>query len=429
MASNLATIRVELIANAQKFKSNIAKATKSLGKVDKATKKTASGQKKIQNAFRNTAGSIAAVQGPLGPVAGRITAIGAVIGRVSPVMLAFTAIGVGLGLALTKLIKNTMGVETQMLKLEAILKATGNAAGLSLMQIEDLAREIGISTLASVAKVRDAAGILLTFKSIQGDVFKDALRLSQDLAEVGFGDLKMGATQLGKALEDPVVGLGALRRVGVSFTEDQKEMIKVLSMTNRKVEAQEIIIKALNEQVGGAGVKAATGLAGAIDSLKENLDIFFETTKAGTVIVHGLTQAFNFLADAIGNADVKASSLTTIKQVVDQLKTYKQELLDISNNPEINIFGVDVNAERVKKLKILISDLKNQMGNLADKSNRDFIRKEAEEAVKALDKQKEALSDLGKIRKTNLNTHERATNRAIIAFGKTENWFKKRSGE
>ena len=37
MASNLATIRVELIANAQKFKSNIAKATKSLGKVDKAT--------------------------------------------------------------------------------------------------------------------------------------------------------------------------------------------------------------------------------------------------------------------------------------------------------------------------------------------------------------------------------------------------------
>ena len=420
MASNLATIRVELIANAQKFKSNIAKATKSLGKVDKATKKTASGQKKIQNAFRNTAGSIAAVQGPLGPVAGRITAIGAVIGRVSPVMLAFTAIGVGLGLALTKLIKNTMGVETQMLKLEAILKATGNAAGLSLMQIEDLAREIGISTLASVAKVRDAAGILLTFKSIQGDVFKDALRLSQDLAEVGFGDLKMGATQLGKALEDPVVGLGALRRVGVSFTEDQKEMIKVLSMTNRKVEAQEIIIKALNEQVGGAGVKAATGLAGAIDSLKENLDIFFETTKAGTWVVHGLTKAFNFLADAIGNADVNAKSLKSIKQISEQLKIYKKELKETSG---LTIkWGIipTLKTGRKKELQSLINDLKNQMGNLADKSNRDFIRKEAEEAVKALDKQKEALSDLGKIRKTNLNTHERATNRAIIAFGKTE---------
>ena len=168
------------------------------------------------------AGSLAAVQGPLGPVAGRLNAIGAIMGRVTKRTLVLTAAFVGTGLILTKLVKNVSAVQTQMLKLEGILKATGGAAGLSLSEIENLSTEIGVATLASTAKVRDAAGIMLTFKSITGETFKDALRLAQDLAEVGFGDLKMGATQLGKALEDPIVGLGALRRVGVSFTDAQK---------------------------------------------------------------------------------------------------------------------------------------------------------------------------------------------------------------
>mgnify|MGYP003313212384 FL=1 len=45
MASNLATIRVELIANAQKFKSNIDQASGKLRKFDKVTAKTQKGSK------------------------------------------------------------------------------------------------------------------------------------------------------------------------------------------------------------------------------------------------------------------------------------------------------------------------------------------------------------------------------------------------
>ena len=35
--------------------------------------------------------------------------------------------------------------------------------------------------------------------------------------------MKTAALQLGKALEEPEIGMSALRRVGVSFTEQQKE--------------------------------------------------------------------------------------------------------------------------------------------------------------------------------------------------------------
>ena len=56
--------------------------------------------------------------------------------------------------------------ESQFLKLEALLKATGNAAKQTGTDIEAMAREIGIGTLASVQGARDAAGVLLTFKTI-----------------------------------------------------------------------------------------------------------------------------------------------------------------------------------------------------------------------------------------------------------------------
>ena len=421
MAANIATIRVELIANAQKFKTSLESAKKKMAQTGTAAGKTGSKMTKMSKAFQNTAGSIAAVQGPLGPVAGRLSAIGAIIGRVSPIVLLGTAAVVGLGLAFTKLIKNTASVQTQMLKLEAILKATGGAAGLSLNEIEDLSREIGIATLASVAKVRDAAGILLTFKSITGDVFKDALRLAQDLAEVGFGDLKMGATQLGKALEDPIIGLGALRRVGVSFTDAQKEMIKVLVMTGKKAEAQRIILDALNQQVGGAGVKAATGLAGAMDSLKENMDIFFENTKTGRGLVDFLTRSINSLAEAMGSFNVDTESLKTQDQVNKKIKEYTEELkaineLTLKQKAMLLVLtGTQVNLREIE-LKSLLKELEVRKKVIDVEEKR---KKNARPTMADIAGPITQETILGDLRIKNDKAHKRATDRAIEDMGKT----------
>lgn len=422
MATQLNTIEIVLRSKTAEFRSKVNKATSDIAKFGKKNKAVAKqavvGNKNIQRSFSNVAGSIAAVQGPLGPVAGRISAIGAIVGRVRIRTLAFTAAFVGAGLALTKIVKNTAAVERQMFKLEGILKATGNAAGLSLAEVEDLSREIGIATLASVSKVRDAAGILLTFKSIQGDVFKDALRLSQDLAEVGFGDLKMGATQLGKALEDPVVGLGALRRVGVSFTADQKEVIKVLSMTGEKAEAQKIILKALNEQVGGAGVKAASGLAGAVDSLMENLDLFFEQTKIGRVLVNGLTGAINFLSKAFGNADIEAGRLKTLQSVNEQIKRYKKELDELVVLEDETFMDEGVlsgSQQRYNEILELIRELKAQQANLVQQEERNLNRTKGKN--KEVVKQEHELATL---RKDAVKTLEKTSNRTIRNLGKTE---------
>ena len=417
MASNIATILIKLETQTADFKTKLTTAGKQMETFGKktvdSTGKAEKGFKGLQEKIRNTAGGIAAVQGPLGPFAGRLNAIGAIMGRVSGTMLLFTAISAGLALGIKKMISAVSNAERQFGKLEAILKATGGAAGLTLVEIEDLAQKIGIETLASVSGVRDAAGIMLTFKSITGDTFKSALSLAQDLAEVGFGDLKTASTQLGKALEDPVVGLGALKRVGVSFSDEQKEMIRVLDMTGRKAQAQEIILKALNEQVGKAGKKAAKGFAGAVDSLGERFNIFFEQATVGIKITEGLTWAIQGLANAFANTDKEASTFQGIKQVEKEIERIQKQIDKKSEEAKGSILGLDEEDTRLAFLQEHIQTFYAQLKKL----------REEEEKAKAKISNKKAVEEVNKlanIRKKNNEEFVKQNQHEIEGFGKTE---------
>jgi len=433
MASNLATIRVELIANAQKFKSNVDKASTGLKKLDKSTVKTSKFSKKLSDRLRDTAGSIAAVQGPLGPVAGRISSIGALLGRVNPLVLLMTAAFVGVGLAVTKFARAGAQAESQFLKLEALLKATGNAAQQTGTDIEAMAREIGIGTLASVQGARDAAGVLLTFKSIAGSTFKDTLKLTQDLAAVGFGSMKTAALQLGKALEDPETGLSALRRVGVSFTEQQKDQIKVLAMTGRQFEAQSLIIQTLKEQVGGAGEGAAGGLAGAYDTLKENMALFFENNAFGALIVSKLTDGLNKMNTSLAGTlrqvkelpdnekelnEVRQETLKIIHQEIDDLHTMiaRKEKLGILDAKEFTLltkqiiqkkFDIKLNSKILEDIKAKTKALDeeipiiNKADEIRKKSNKKQLRALDDEVKMALagsDKKRFVIEQENKLR-------------------------------
>lgn len=162
-------------------------------------------------------------------------------------------------------IKAAEDLDLQMRKLEGAIEATGGAAGLTAEEIDAMARRLDEATLGSAAGFRDAAAQLLTFKSVGKEAFETTLRLAQDLASAGFGTLEANAVQLGKALEDPVNGLAALRRSGVSFTESQQALIKSLVESGRAAEAQKVILEAVAGQVGGLAQKMGGGLSGAID--------------------------------------------------------------------------------------------------------------------------------------------------------------------
>jgi hypothetical protein len=115
--------------------------------------------------------------------------------------------------------------------------------------------------------IKSTQAKLATFKNLAatadetGGAMDRATLAALDLAAAGFGSAETNAVQLGKALQDPVKGITALARAGVTFTETEKEKIKALVESGQMLEAQNMILGAIETQVGGTAEATATGSA------------------------------------------------------------------------------------------------------------------------------------------------------------------------
>jgi murein DD-endopeptidase MepM/ murein hydrolase activator NlpD len=179
--------------------------------------------------------------------------------------VAFASAGFLGGYGLAAAVRGATDELTQSIKVGArvnqIVEATGGVAGVTAKHIDVLANAQLRKTGIDDEQVKSAAAVLLTFRKVRdvtgegNDVFDRALKLSQDLADVMGTDLQSAALQVGKALQDPVTGLTALRRAGVTFDADQQRQIKNLVAHNKLLEAQKIILDELQKEVGGTAEK------------------------------------------------------------------------------------------------------------------------------------------------------------------------------
>jgi hypothetical protein len=195
--------------------------------------------------------------------------LSAVMGALSATALTVGAVVAGVFAAFAAGLREAAQEEQLMLRLDAVLRATGQAAGLTRAQIVGVIDEIKNTTLASEESVQRAASVLATFRSIQGETFGEALRLGADMAAVFGQDMTSAAVQLGKALEDPATGLTALQRIGVTFSDTQREMIAEMMRAGQQAQAQGVILDEVRRQIGGAGRAEAGGLIGAVDSVRK----------------------------------------------------------------------------------------------------------------------------------------------------------------
>tara|TARA_B110000879_G_scaffold103489_1_gene139691 strand:- start:7104 stop:9404 length:2301 start_codon:yes stop_codon:yes gene_type:complete len=241
----------------------------SLKKTGKETNKTTTATDKMVVSLKRASNAAAVMTGPLGGVSGRLSFLATGLDKFT---LKGIAAGVGLA-ALATIIKNSIGAfaayETQMFKLEAMTKATGFTAGFTASELDSMAIAVGRDTLASADGIRDLQGVLLTFQSISGDVFKRAIAASVDLSAVMGQTAASAGKTLAKALEDPINNLSALTRAGVLFTEQEKEKIVALKDANKVYEAQALILDKIEKKMKGAGTGG--GVAAAIDTLGENI--------------------------------------------------------------------------------------------------------------------------------------------------------------
>ena len=141
-------------------------------------------------------------------------------------------------------------------QIEAGLKSTGYAAGMTMQSIGDIAKQISSNSKLSRTDLLSMQSILVTFPDITSKTFGTASQAIADMSVRMKQDLSSTAVQVGKALQDPERGITALRRVGVNFNKEQTEVIKNLVANGKKAEAQTLILKELNTEFGGSA-KAA----------------------------------------------------------------------------------------------------------------------------------------------------------------------------
>jgi len=182
---------------------------------------------------------------------------------------------------------------------QTITTNLANALGL-VPPVAQMSRDalIGLAdSLSGVTRFTDEAiisgeSMLLTFTGIGKDVFPDVTKVMLDVSQAMGQDLKSSAIQLGKALNDPTKGISALTRVGVTFTEEQKNLIKSLQDTGDVAGAQRIILAELEKEFGGSAEAAGKTFAGQLDILRNKLSNVAEDVgnKFLPLIQDGLTK-------------------------------------------------------------------------------------------------------------------------------------------
>jgi hypothetical protein len=238
------------------------------------------------------------------------------------------AIGLGAAIAGAAVLgtKQLMAEDAAMKAVQNTLKSTGNAAGTTAEAINKTAVAIQRQTGYADDALIGMQNLLLTFTKISNSgpdkIFDRATQATVDLAKQFGKSLPTAAVMVGKALNDPVKGITALGRAGIQFTADQKATIKSLAETGRVAEAQKLILKELETQVGGAGKAFGKSLPGQVEILKREFeDMTQEVAVALLPAFKELLPAIRDITKAIG--PVLASLGASFAKVVTTLANSK----------------------------------------------------------------------------------------------------------
>lgn len=256
--------------------------------------------------FRSTLGGIPNVAGGITSAIGKVGSAFATFG------LATQGVQTLAG-AVTSFFGDALEAQQVAAQTAQTLSTMGSASGQTAESIADMAGKLSRLSLFQDDAIQGAENLLLTFGNVGKDAFPRATQAILDLSQAMGQDLNTSATQIGKALNDPIAGVSALSRVGIQFSEDQKNMIASLMETGDVAGAQNIILGELERQFGGSA-KAASDAAGPLGQVGKRFGEIKEA--AGTALLPliqfvagGLVPVFEWLEEKIPVAIAKLISI------------------------------------------------------------------------------------------------------------------------
>lgn len=248
--------------------------------------------------------------------------------------IAFAAVGaavIGAGAAIAGFASQAVTAAEEVRQADSRLGQVAQSMGLFGTQTQAVtkrlielaeANEVNLAIDAETIKLTQSK--LLTFKELAtsadetGGAFDRATMAALDLAAAGFGSAETNATQLGKALQDPIKGLTALTRSGVTFTKQEKENIKTLVESGQTLKAQDLILQAIETQVGGT----AQATAKASDKMKLAFENVYET------VGEALLPVFDELATEVTALTPEISKALT-PVFVELAEVFRKEIIPL----------------------------------------------------------------------------------------------------
>jgi hypothetical protein len=372
-----------------------------LKKLGQTASKTEKQTDKLEDGFKsfskNAGAAIAAVDGPLGGISSRVSSLTTLFTTGGFAVTAFatsiTAVTAGLTLGITALDE----YEVNLKRLDATIRATGEGVGFTAEQLQEQARQLAFATLTSTQEVQKAQAKLVTFNRVLGAEFERTIRLSQDLAEAGFGDIIGNANQLGKALQDPIAGLSSLTEVGVTFSSVQKRQIDDAIRANDVFEAQRIILDGVASQVEGVAAAVASGtLTGSIDTLGQSFtELAIEAARASGAmevvvdVIDQISKGMQVARETIVETTTAATLFDEALQKTFELRGAESFLGTLEKN------SAEYNTQiaLIARLKVEQSELQSASKAAAEKEN--AARKAAGDAqIKELERRKAVEKEL-----------------------------------
>jgi hypothetical protein len=266
----------------------------------------------LDHAFKNIGSKITAFGGTLNTIA-----LGAAAGGV-----------IGLGAGLVSCAKEAMEAQEGFAQLDAVIKSTGGVAGVTADMAKGLADSLQGVTRYSDDTIIAGENMLLTFTNIGKDIFPQATETILDMSQALGQDVTASAMQLGKALNDPIQGVTALRRVGVQLTDEQEGLIKAMVESGDVMGAQKIILAELTREFGGSSKAAGETLPGQLDILRHKFDDVKETI--GNAILPIFKKFTDYITTKMPNITkfVDNKLIPAIKGIGDAINIFMINLSD-----------------------------------------------------------------------------------------------------
>lgn len=153
-------------------------------------------------------------------------------------------------------------------QVNAVLQSTNQIAGVTAEEIDTIADSLSRMSGQDDEAIKRGEALMLTFTKVGKDVFPQATEAALNMSMAMETDLQGSIIAVGKALNEPVAGVTALRRMGVQLSDQQEEQVKQFMAVNDIASAQAIVLGELQTEFGGVAEMMGDTTVGATNKLK-----------------------------------------------------------------------------------------------------------------------------------------------------------------